>query len=80
MITGILSVSLSQCGTCVCAFDIGSHGDTLGADSRWHETRGVLLFTVGLGYHPTGWTAALMVPPGATRYITLCNRCSAGGG
>ncbi len=50
----------------MCTCDIRSHGDTLRADSIWHETRGMPLFSEGLGYHPTVWTAALMVLPCAT--------------
>ena len=36
--------TVSECDAawhmCMCTCDIGSHGDTLGVDSMWHETRG----------------------------------------
>ena len=63
----------------VCACDMGSHGDTPRTDSMWHEMRGVLSFTEGLGYHPIVWTGALMVPPLCHARHILCNRCSTGG-
>ena len=72
-------MSVSWHGTCVWAYDIGSHWDTPGAGPMWHETRGVPSFTEGLGNHPTVWTAVLMVLPSCEVIHTLCDICSAGG-
>ena len=44
----------------------------------WCVMRGVLSFTEGLGYHPTVWTAVLMVQPVCNALHTFCNRQSAG--
>ena len=62
-ITGILCTSVLRRGMYVCACDIRSLGDTLGADSMLHETRGALVHWNGMDSHLTVWTAALIVLP-----------------
>ncbi len=76
----ILLVSMLQCSTCMCICDIGSHGNTLGANSISRETRGVLLFTERARLQSSSLECCIDGAAQCDSMHTLCNRESMGGG
>ena len=64
-----LVVDMLQHSMCEFACDSGSHGNTPEQAPCGMRQVVCSCSLKGLGYYPTVWTDALMVPPGVTQYI-----------